>query len=148
VAGKSFSASHRHARISPYKARPVIDLVRGRGVNEALTVLEYETRRAAPMIRKVIRSALANASNDMEVRLNDLVVTEARVDGGPLLGGRKRFRPVAMGRAYPIRKRTCHIVVTLSEVEGAGTKRPRKRRGAAKAPAEAPAGGSTPARKE
>jgi large subunit ribosomal protein L22 len=143
VAGKSFTASHRHARISPYKARPVIDLVRGRGVNEALTVLEYETRRAAPMIRKVIRSALANASNDMEVRLNDLVVTDARVDGGPLLGGRRRFRPVAMGRAYPIRKRTCHIVVTLSEVERAG--KPRRSRRARAAEGGEPAGAAAPA---
>jgi large subunit ribosomal protein L22 len=130
VAGKSFTASHRHARLSPYKARPVIDLVRGKGVNDALTTLEYEGRRAAPMIRKVIRSALANASNDLEVKLNDLVVTDARVDGGPLLGGRPRFRPRAMGRAFPIRKRTCHIVVTLSEVEGAGARRARR----AKAP--------------
>lgn len=130
MAGKSFTASHRHARISPFKARPVIDLVRGLGVNAALTTLEYEGRRAAPMIRKVIRSALANASNDLDVRLNDLVVTDARIDGGPLLGGRPRFRPRAMGRAFPIRKRTCHIVVTLSEVEGAGTRRPRKGAGA------------------
>ena len=126
MAGKSFTASHRHARMSPYKARPVIDLVRGKGVNDALTTLEYEGRRAAPMIRKVIRSALANASNDLEVKLNDLVVTDARVDGGPLLGGRPRFRPRAMGRAFPIRKRTCHILVTLSEVEGAGARKPRR----------------------
>jgi large subunit ribosomal protein L22 len=112
--------------MSPYKARPVIDLVRGKGVNDALTTLEYEGRRAAPMIRKVIRSALANASNDLEVKLNDLVVTDARVDGGPLLGGRPRFRPRAMGRAFPIRKRTCHILVTLSEVEGAGARKPRR----------------------
>jgi large subunit ribosomal protein L22 len=145
VAGKSFTASHRHARLSPYKARPVIDLVRGRGVNEALTVLEYEPRRAAPMIRKVIASALANALNDLEVRQNDLVVVDARVDGGPLLGGRRRFRPVAMGRAYPIRKRTCHIRVTLAEVEGAGAKRAKRRAGKAKAPeGEAAPSGAAP----
>jgi large subunit ribosomal protein L22 len=149
VAGKQFTASHRHARISPYKARPVIDLVRGKGVNDALTALEYEPRRAAPMIRKVIRSALANASNDMEVRLNDLVVTDARVDGGPLLGGRPRFRPRAMGRAFPIRKRTCHIRVTLSEVEGvAGKRRRGKPKAAAEPSAPAPAAPARAPRKK
>jgi large subunit ribosomal protein L22 len=114
--GKTFAAAHNHARLSPYKARPVIDLVRGKGVNEALSILEYEPRRAAPMVRRVIQSALANASNDLEVKLNHLVVSEARVDGGPLLRGAKRFMPRAMGRAFPIRKRTCHIRVTLTEV--------------------------------
>jgi large subunit ribosomal protein L22 len=104
------------ARISPYKARPVIDLVRGKGVQEALNILEFEPRRAAPMIRKVIRSAMANASSDLQVNLSRLVVVDARIDGGPLLSGRTRFRPRAMGRAFPIRKRTSHIQVTLADV--------------------------------
>jgi hypothetical protein len=85
----------------------------------------------------VSRGALATAPHDMEVRLNDLVVTDARIDGGPLLGGRPRFRPRAMGRAFPIRKRTCHIVVALSEVEGGGRRPRRKARAAATAGAEA-----------
>ena len=113
---KSFTALHRGARISPYKARPVMDLVRGKPVQQALDILEYETRRAAPLIKKVIRSAMANASNDLDVNLNRLVVVDARVDGAGLLNGRPRWRPRAMGRAYPIRKRTSHIRVTLSEV--------------------------------
>ena len=150
VVGKSFTASHRHARMSPYKARPVVDLVRGKPVEEALSILEFQPRRAAPMIRKVIQSALANASNDLEVKIPRLVVSEARVDGGPLLGGRKRFMHRAQGRAFPIRKRTCHIVVTISEAELASTSRPGKPRAnrkgrpgkpaqpAAAAPAEAP----------
>ncbi len=112
---KTFTALHRGARISPYKARAVIDLVRGKPVQEALSLLEYEPRRAAPMIRKVIRSAMANASSDLDVDLNRLVVVDARVDGGPLLSGRVRFMPRAQGRAYPIRKRTSHIRVTLAE---------------------------------
>jgi large subunit ribosomal protein L22 len=112
---KTFTALHRSARISPFKARPVIDLVRGRNVHEALRILEYEPRRAAPMVEKVIKSALANASNDLDVDLKGLVVVEACVDGGPLLSGRIRFRPVGMGRAFPIRKRTCHIRVALAE---------------------------------
>jgi large subunit ribosomal protein L22 len=115
MAGKTFTATHRYARLSPYKARPVIDLVRGKNVNEALSILEWQPRRAAPMIRKVIQSALANASNDLEVKLARLIVARALIDGGPLLGGRPRFMPRAMGRAFPIRKRTCHITVTLEE---------------------------------
>jgi large subunit ribosomal protein L22 len=112
---KTFQASHRMARISPYKARPVVNLVRGKNVQEALQILEFEPRRAAPMIRKVIKSALANASSDLDVKLNRLVVVTAKVDGGPLLSGRKRFRPGPMGRAMPIRKRTSHISVVLAE---------------------------------
>ena len=141
LTGKSFTAIHRHARMSPYKARPVIDLVRGRNVNDALSILEFQPRRAAPMIRKVIKSALANASNDLEVKLNRLVVAEARIDGGPLLGGRPRFMARAMGRAFPIRKRTCHITVTLSEAAEEEKKkvRSRKSKSAAKAPAAAAA---------
>ena len=112
---KSFRASHRAARISPTKARPVIDLVRGKPVNVALETLAYEPRRAAPMISKVIRSALANASNDLDVDLKALVVVDARVDGAGLLNGRVRWQPRAMGRAYPIRKRMSHISITLAD---------------------------------
>ncbi len=135
-ASKTFSAHHNHARLSPYKVRPVIDLVRGKPVNEALSILEWQDRRSAPMIRKVIKSALANASNDLEVKLARLVVAEARVDGGPLLGGRKRFMPRAMGRAFPIHKRTCHIHVTLAEGPEpvAGARKSKSKKQQAKAP--------------
>ena len=114
---KTFTALHRGARISPYKARPVMDLVRGKNVQAALNILEFEPRRAAPMIRKVIRSAMANASSDLDINLSRLVVVDARVDGAGLLSGRPRWRPRAMGRAFPIRKRTSHIRVTLAEAE-------------------------------
>lgn len=142
IVGKQFTASHRRARISPFKARPVIDLVRGKPVDEALTLLQFQPRRAAPMIRKVILSAKATASNDLEVKLARLVVAEARVDGGPLLGGRPRFMPRAMGRAFPIRKRTSHIVVTLAEAE-APPGAARSKSGRAKAPRGA---GAAPAK--
>ena len=115
---KRFVATYMGARISAYKARPVIDLVRGKPIEVALKMLEFEPRRAAPMIRKVLKSALANAGNDMDVKLQRLVVVEARVDGGPLLSGRKRFRPRAMGRAFAILKRTSHIRVALAESGG------------------------------
>lgn len=144
VVGKQFTACHRHARISPFKARPVIDLVRGKPVDEALSILEFQPRRAAPMIRKVILSAKATASNDLEVKLGRLVVAEARVDGGPLLGGRPRFMARAMGRAFPIRKRTSHIVVTLAEAEIA-TKGGRGAKAAKGRKAKAGAGDKSPA---
>jgi len=114
---KTFTAMHRGARISPYKARPVMDLVRRKNAQEALQILEYEPRRAAPMIKKVIKSALANASNDLDVNLSRLFVVDARVDGAGLLQGRRRWRPRAMGRAFPILKRTSHLTVTLAEAE-------------------------------
>lgn len=114
---KMFRASHKGAHISPYKARLVMDLVRGKPVEEALSILEYEPKRAAPMIRKVIRSALANASNDLDINLKSLVVADARVDGAGMLQGRRRWLPRAMGRATPIIKRTSHISVALAEKE-------------------------------
>ena len=117
---KEFRASHRMARISPFKARPVADLVRGKPVDEALTILEHEPRRAASLIRKVIRSALANASNDLAVNLKALKVVDARVDGAGMLNGRRRWQPRAMGRAFPIIKRMSHISVTLAETPEEG----------------------------
>ena len=116
--GKTFRASHNMARISPYKARPVMDLIRGKPVQTALDMLEYEPRRAAAMIKKVLRSALANASNDLDVNLKALVVADARVDGAGMLNGRRRWQPRAMGRAYPIIKRMSHISIVIGEPAG------------------------------
>jgi large subunit ribosomal protein L22 len=113
--GKTFRASHNMARISPYKARPVIDQIRGKPVQEALDLMEYEPRRAATLIKKVLRSALANASNDLDVNLKALVVADARVDGAGMLNGRRRWQPRAMGRAFPIIKRMSHISITIGE---------------------------------
>ena len=115
VYGKTFKASHRMARISPFKARPVIDLIRGKPVDEAISLMDWEPRRAASLIGKVLRSALANASNDLDVNLKSLVVIDARVDGAGLLNGRRRWQPRAMGRAFPIMKRVSHISIVLGE---------------------------------
>ena len=111
---RTFRASHRFARISPRKVRLVIDLIRGLPVNDALLQLEHINRRASPMIAKVIRSAMANAQQAGTVDLNRLRVAEAWCDEGPTL---KRWRPRAMGRVYPILKRTSHINVVLREEE-------------------------------
>jgi large subunit ribosomal protein L22 len=128
MAGKSFRAVHRWARIAPRKARLVADLLRGLPVDDALAILDHQPQRAAVLLRKVVKSAMANASQDLEVDLKALIVEEARVDMGPLLGGRARWRPRSQGRAVPILKRTSHLIVGLKE---SAERKPR--RGAAPA---------------
>lgn len=120
-----FSALHRYAPMSARKARPVIDLVRGLSVNLALEELEYIPRRAAPMVKKVIQSAVANAGQEGGVEAGELYVKTARINEGPLKQGRMRWRPAPMGRAMPIRKRTCHIEVTLGVA--AAPSKPKKK---------------------
>ena len=103
---------HRGARISPSKARPVIALIRGRRFDEAMTQLDMSKRRAAVLIRNALKAAYANA-DQAEADLRRLVVTDARVDEGPVM---KRWQPKDRGRAHPILKRTSHITVTVDEV--------------------------------
>jgi large subunit ribosomal protein L22 len=105
-------AKARHVRIAPRKVRLVMDMVRGKPVDEALQTLTLVRKAASPVIAKVIRSAMANAENNHEMDAEGLIVTRAFVDEGPTL---KRFMPRAMGRATAIRKRTSHITVVLSE---------------------------------
>jgi len=109
-----FKASHRNARISARKARLVMDLIRGQKAEKALVSLEYCDRRASPMIRKVLQSAIANAAQKSGVESEALVVQSAYVDEGPTM---KRWRPRSMGRAYPRLKRSCHLSVALAAVE-------------------------------
>ena len=110
-------ASARHVRVSPQKARRVVDLVRGKGATEALTVLRFAPQAASEPVRKVVESAIANARvrADRESAAfdeRDLVITAAFVDEGPTM---KRFRPRAQGRAGRINKRTSHITVVVSQ---------------------------------
>ncbi|HAN95865.1 MAG: 50S ribosomal protein L22 [Limnochordia bacterium] len=105
----------RHVRISPRKARQVIDLIRGKDVEEALTILKFTPKGASPIVEKVLRSAMANAENNFEMDVDALYVAECYVDQGPTL---KRIRPRARGMADRIRKRTSHITVILREREG------------------------------
>jgi large subunit ribosomal protein L22 len=106
-------ARARYARVTPMKARRVIELIRGRSAREALAVLEFAPQAAAASISKVLASAMANAENNLALDPDILVVSRAFVDEGPTL---KRFRPRAQGRAYRIRKRTSHITVELEAV--------------------------------
>ncbi len=121
-----FKASHRYAPLSARKARLVIDMVRGLSVNAALDVLGTTHRRAGAMINKVIKSAVANAEHEKAMSANDLYVKVALINEGPLKQGRLRWRPGAMGRMNPFRKRTSHIHVTLGVIES-GSKSNQKK---------------------
>lgn len=107
-----YQAKHRFARISPRKARLILDLIRGRDVDDALTLLRFSKQRASVLVEKVVRSAVANA-NEQEIPVrNTLYVSAAWADPGPVI---KRFQPKDRGKAYPINKRTSHLCVTLDE---------------------------------
>lgn len=110
-----FVAKHRFARITARKARLAADLIRGCEVNQAIELLQFSPRRAAVFYLKVLKSAVANASQDENVDVNKLVVVDARADDGPLQQHRLRWRPGPQGRAMPVRKRTCHLTVVVSE---------------------------------
>jgi large subunit ribosomal protein L22 len=140
-----FFARHRWARLTSRKAGLVADLIRGKTVNQALEILEFAPQRAAAYYLKLLRSAVANASQDEAVDVNGLYVKDARADGGPLLNDRMRWRPGPQGRALPFRRRTAHLTIGLAEREAeaiglaereAGSAR-RRRKPAAKAAQEA-----------
>ncbi|QJA05735.1 50S ribosomal protein L22 [Thermosulfurimonas marina] len=105
-------ATARYVRISPYKARPVIDLIRGKPVQEALQILEFTPKKAARIIKKVLESAIANAEHNYNMDPDRLYVKRAYVDEGPRW---KRIWPRAWGRASRILKRTSHITVVVEE---------------------------------
>ena len=111
-----YQAKHRFARIAPRKARLVMDLIRGRDVDDALAMLHFSKKRSSDMIAKVIRSAVANANEQETAPIrNTLFVVKAHVDPGPTI---KRFQPKDRGKAYSIMKRTSHLVVEVDEREG------------------------------
>jgi large subunit ribosomal protein L22 len=107
-------ATAKYVRVSPRKAREVIDLIRGKSVTEARTTLTFTNRGAARHVGQVLNSAVANAENNNDLAADDLYVKEARVDEGPTM---KRWRFRAMGRVYRVRKRTSHITVAVEERE-------------------------------
>jgi large subunit ribosomal protein L22 len=106
-------AEARYVRVSPQKARLVVDQIRGRKVGDALTTLQSVNKGVAPMVEKVLRSAIANAEHGSgNVDVDELVVAEAYVNEGPRA---KRIRPAPMGRAYRYQRRTSHIVVKVGD---------------------------------
>ncbi len=110
------NAIARFARIAPRKARTIVNLVRGRKVAEAIDMLMFTRKAAAPIVRKVIESAVANARHaDPSVDIDALYVSICSVDKGPT-GNMRRWRPRAQGRATRVEKGVSHIAITLSDV--------------------------------
>ncbi len=112
-------AMAKNVGMSPRKMRMVIDLIRGRGVNEAYSILKFSKKAATTPIEKALRSAVANAQQKADAQgtfldVDDLVVREAFVNEGPTM---KRFSPRAMGRATPIMKRSSHLTIIVDEKE-------------------------------
>jgi large subunit ribosomal protein L22 len=103
-----------NVRVTPMKARRVIDLIRNLPADEALSLLKFAPQAASEPIAKVLASAVANAEHNFELDPATLVVSRAYVDEGPTM---KRFRPRAQGRAYRIRKRTSHITIEVESIE-------------------------------
>jgi len=115
-----YPSTHRYARISPTKVRPLADMVRGKFADEALEILRFQPHRGARMLERVIKSALGNAQDPdnpknkgRTVQLESLIVAKALVDGGPMF---KRMRPRSRGMAHIIKKKFSHIHVTLEEL--------------------------------
>lgn len=106
------AAIHRGARLSAQKARLVADQIRGKGVEEALNILSFSTKKGARLVKKVLDSAIANAEHNDGLDVDDLRVTTVFVDEGPTM---KRIKPRAKGRADRISKRTCHITVKVAD---------------------------------
>jgi large subunit ribosomal protein L22 len=106
----------RYVRVSPRKARLVVDLIRGKKIDDARAILKFSPRAAAEIVEKVLNSAVANAERNLHLKSEELIVGSTFVDEGPTL---KRIRPRAMGRAFRINKRTSHITVVVKQREGA-----------------------------
>ena len=128
-------ATARFVRVSARKARLVLDQIRGRSVGEALATLRYTPRAAARLVEKVLRSAVANAEHNHQVRdLDGLRVVHAIADGGPSL---KRVQPRAMGRAFFIKHRTSHLSIGVTDETTTSTPLPPRRHVRARRPVEA-----------
>ncbi|MGB3496223.1 MAG: 50S ribosomal protein L22 [Elainellaceae cyanobacterium] len=111
TADNEVKAIAKYIRMSPFKARRVLDQIRGRSYREALIILEFMPYKACEPILKVLRSAVANAEHNEGYVPADLFISQAYADQGPVF---KRFRPRAQGRAYQIRKPTCHITIAVA----------------------------------
>jgi len=102
----------RYVRIAPRKVRLVVDLIRGKRVDEAFAILRHTPRAASPVLEKLLNSAVANAEHNYSMDVNNLVISQAYVNEGPIM---KRYQPHAQGRAFPIKKRTSHITLVVAE---------------------------------
>jgi len=150
-----FNVKLSKAPFSARKGRLVIDLIRGKNINKALEVLQFVHKRPARYLTKLLRSCIANveyynsqdANKDLpKVDSDELIIAEARVDEGPLVGYRRRWNPRARGAAFPINKRTCHLKLVMDEPPAAEEEedRPKKKRAEEEAAPEAAAAEKEP----
>jgi large subunit ribosomal protein L22 len=109
-----YKAKHRYADVAPRKMRPLASMIRGMNVDEAIEALKFLPNRGARLIEAVVKSAVGNAEDQGARNIEDLVVQECRIDGGPMF---KRIRPRARGTAFGIKRRLAHIVVTVVDQE-------------------------------
>ena len=109
-------AVSRYIRIAPNKMRQVVNMIRGKQVDEAISILKFTPKKASGLVEKVLNSAIANAEHNYDMDRDNLYISEAFVDQGPTM---KRFKARAMGRADMIKKRTSHVTVVVSEREEA-----------------------------
>ena len=124
------TSTYRFARISAFKAREVTREIQGRSVSDALDLLAFSPKKAALLVKKTLKSAIANAENNAELRVDTLLVKEAVIGEGPTF---KRFRARARGSAGSLRKRTSHIRIVLSDDLVPAAEKPRKKRPSSKA---------------
>src|SRR5690348_6797683 len=123
VETKEYRAEARFQRVSPQKARLVLDLIKGRGIQDALETAQFTKKRIAPVIHKLLTSAVDNAKyvtgeRGVDLDVDNLYVKQAVANDGPRM---KRIRPAPMGRAYRYQRRLTHIVVALAERNGEGS---------------------------
>ncbi len=135
-----YKAKHRYSDVSARKMRPLAQLIRGRNVDEAIEQLRFLPNRGTRLIEAVVKSAVGNAEDQGCRNIDDLVVTEVRIDDGPMF---KRMQPRARGTAFMIKRRLSHIVVTLTDMEAfeehMATLNPAQPEAAVPTPASAPA---------
>ena len=111
-ADKRPHATVKYVRVAPRKVKIVVDLIRGKQVDQALAILQFTPKAAAPVVEKLLNSAIANAENNLQLNLDSLYVAETYANQGPTL---KRYWPRSHGRADQILKRTCHITIVLDQ---------------------------------
>ncbi len=111
---KTAQATLKYARISPRKVKIVADLIRGKDVKEALAIVKFTPKASSDILEKLLKSAISNAENNHDMRMENLYISEIYANQGPTL---KRVRPAAKGSAVRIRKRTSHITIVLKEKE-------------------------------
>ena len=110
----TYRASHQHAKTSVRKLLPLLDLIRGKYADDAVDILKWTPNRGARMIEKVLKSAMANAEDRGVRNVGDLVISDARGEGGPMF---KRLMPRARGMAYMIRRRSAHIIIAVTDLD-------------------------------